>query len=177
MSWSYRSQTADSTELKNISGLRAPKHALGSAFGAPMLLQIGQFLDRKALQCANTALNRVLDASSCGIQNDLTYIIYTSYIAAKSALSDFTTYGPEQAELCNTAKDSAGALLPGEADFVIYSNDIAALSIRVIVVIPTIACRLVLLVTILTYKFGSKKAYKKIMGEFWGKSVDSVDAV
>lgn len=170
--WSYQGHTADPSELDSIPGLSAPRNALGSAFGSPLLLQIGQRLDKRALRCANSAFSHLLDAANCSIQNDLTYLIFTSYVASKTALSDITTYGPEQPGIRNTAKDDSGTLRPGAADFVIYSNDVAALSIKVIIIIPTIVCGLVLLVTFMTYKFGIKPAYKRSMAEYWAKWVD-----
>ena len=119
-------------------------------------------------------MSDILDAAKCSIQSDLTHLIFVAYLASKNALSDFTTFGPEQPDIPNLAKDDNGAFLPGAADFVIYSKDVATLSIRVLIVIPTVLCGLFLLVFLTTYKFGVKPAYKKSMGEYWAKWVDPV---
>ena len=170
--WSYHGHTTDSSGLDSIPGLNVPKAALGSAFGVPMIVKIGQWLDSKALQSTSNSLGLLLDAEKCSLQNDLTQLVFTSYLASKNVLSDSTTYGSEQPGISNLAKDSNGKFEPGAADFVIYSKDVASLSIRVIIVIPTILCALALLVTITTYKFGIKPAYKKSMAEYWSKWAD-----
>lgn len=172
--WSYNGQNESSAGLKRLPGLRAPIDALSSAFGFPMILIIGQALDRKALQCSADSSGRIIDAAKCSVQSDLTKLIFVAYLASKNALSDFTTFGPEQPDIPNLAKDDNGAFFPGAADYVIYSKDVATLSIRVLIVIPTVLCGLFLLVSLATYKFGVGPVYKKSMSEYWKKWAEPV---
>lgn len=171
--WSYNGHTANSSGLENIPGLNVPKAALGSAFGIPMIVRIGQWLDRKALQSTSSSLNALVDAEKSSLQNDLTHLVFTSYLASKNVLADSTTYGPEQPGIRNLAKDPDGKFQPGAVDFVIYSNDIDSLSIRVIIAVPIILLVLSLLVIITTYKSGVNSVYKKTLAEYWAKRVDS----
>lgn len=117
----------------------------------PMIVRIGQMLGSRALHSASTAVGQTFDAKSASMENDLRQLAAASYIATKNILTDTTTINWRSLNLTNAAVDpKTGKLYAGTADFIITSNDIATISIKVLITIPLILILLLLPITIIT---------------------------
>ena len=102
-----------------------------------MIYLLGTYLQVSALKSSVTALSNILDANSSSIYSDLERLVYASYIATVNCLTETTLFPPANGFL--NAVAPGGILLDGTSSFVIYSTDIATLSVRTLIIIPTIA--------------------------------------
>lgn len=156
--WSYHGQKGAASQLANLSNLNMPdglanhfnKYTLSSDM--PMIVRLGQKLGSRALQSASTAVGQTFDAKSASMESDLHQLAAASYIATKNILTDTTTVSWRKlTNLTNAAVDpKTGKLYAGTADFIITSNDIATISIKVLITIPLILILLLLPITIIT---------------------------
>ena len=138
--WSYQGHTGSVIDLSDMPGLDLP---LGlttifvNALGQPMIFLLGTYLQVSSLKSSVTALASVLDASSSSIYDDLQRLVFASYIATVNCLTETTLFAPANGFLNDVAP--GGILLPGTGDFVIFSEDIAALSVRTLIIVPVVA--------------------------------------
>lgn len=103
-----------------------------------MVVQMGLNLGTRALQSASAAFDNIFDANSSSVYNDLQHLVLASYVATTNVLEDTTTYGPEKPGIPNLAKYKNGTLKDGVGNFVIYSKDVATLSIQKAIIIPLV---------------------------------------
>lgn len=137
--WSYRGYTGSVIDLPQMPGLNLPsglETILAASLGIPMIYFLGTYLQVSALKSSVTALANILDASSSSIYSDLERLVFASYIATVNCVTETTLFAPADGFLNDVAP--GGVLLPGTGKFVIYSNDVVALSMRSLVIIPVI---------------------------------------
>lgn len=138
--WSYRGHSGSITDLQQLPGLDLSpglNTILVDSLGLPMIYLLGTYLQVSALKSSVTALSNILDASSSSIYSDLSRLVYASYIATINCLTETTLFPQADGFLNGVAP--GGILLEGTGDFVIYSSDIVTLSVRTLIIIPTIA--------------------------------------
>ena len=141
--WSYNNHTASIVDLGQLPGVDLP-FGLTTIFvdslGLPMIYLLGTYLQVSALKSSVTALSNILDASSSSIYGDLERLVFASYIATVNCLTETTLFSPADGFPNDAAP--GGVLLPGAGNFVIYSDDVATLSVRILIVIPVLAVAL-----------------------------------
>lgn len=138
--WSYQNHTGDISHLDAIPGLELPlgiRTILVDTLGAPMIFSLGSSLRASSLKSASTADSDLFDANSSSIYNDLQRLVFASYIATVNTLTETTLYSPHGDFLNDVTYN--GELLDGAAEFVIFSNDVVTLSVRSLIIIPTLA--------------------------------------
>lgn len=141
--WSYQGHSGSIDDLPNIPGLNMSPGLVTifvESLGVPMIYHLGTYLQVSALKSSVTALSNILDANSSSIYSDLERLVYASYIATVNCLTETTLFAPANGFPNEVAP--GGILLEGTGNFVIYSNDIATLSVRSLIIIPTIAVSL-----------------------------------
>jgi hypothetical protein len=138
--WSYQGHVGSVIDLPQMPGLNLPP-GLTTIFidslGEPMIFFLGTYLQVSALKSSVTALSNILDASSSTLYGDLERLVFASYVATVNCLTETTLFAPANGFLNDVAP--GGVLLPGTGDFVIYSDDIATLSVRTLIIIPVVA--------------------------------------
>jgi hypothetical protein len=150
--WAYRGHTGDISHLDAIPGLELPlgiRTILVDALGAPMIFTLGSYLRASSLKSASTADSGIFDANSSSIFNDLQRLVFASYIATVNTLTETTLYPPDVDFLNDVTYN--GDLLDGTADFVVFSNDVVTLSVRALIIIPTVALTLWILFLVLMF--------------------------
>lgn len=107
----------------------------------PVIVALGRHLDTRALQSAQSASAWVFDANSSSVHQDLSQLVLGAYIATVNLLTDTTLdYGvspkPNMTNMgWNASTDTPQA---GAADFVVFSEDVVALSLTVVILIPVL---------------------------------------
>lgn len=155
--WSYegRNSTVEFLTSGELPGLKLSP-GLGDIFtsilGSPMIQRVGQHLQASALASATTANGQLFNARGSSIYTDLERLVQTAFVVTVNTLTDLTLYpaGADR-ELTNTALDASGQVQDGVADFVVWSPDVAALSVLVIIVVPSLFIGTWLLAAILLY--------------------------
>ncbi|KAK0611369.1 hypothetical protein B0T14DRAFT_326694 [Immersiella caudata] len=115
-------------------------------FTAPVAYNLGFSLQGSALQSSKTTVGKIFDAGASSIYKDLHYVILSSYIATENTLTDTTLYsnqtttgGVDKVNLPNLAFDASGKHpRPGVEEFVVFSNNVVALSLTTAVLIPVL---------------------------------------
>jgi len=137
--WSYQGNIGSINTLDNITGLNLPpglRTILVDSLGEPMIVTLGSYLRQSALKSSFTALSDEFNANSSTIYTDLQRLVFASYIASVNSLTETTLYS--NSTIANDVRPD-GILLPGTSDFVIFSNDVVTLSVKALIIIPTIA--------------------------------------
>lgn len=150
--WSYRGHTSDISHLDAIPGLELPlgiRTILVDNLGVPMIFALGSYLHASSLKSSSTAISDLFDANSSSIFQDLQRLIFASYIATVNTMTETTLY-PPGIDILNDVTYN-GALLDGTAEFVIFSNEVVTLSVRSLIIIPTLAVTLWLAFVILMF--------------------------
>lgn len=138
--WSYNGHTGSVYDLNTMPGLDLPiglTTILVDSLGLPMIYLLGTYLQVSALKSSVTAVSNILDANSSSIWGDLDRLVFASYIATVNCLTDTTLFAPADGFLNDVAPN--GTILDGTGGFVIYSDDVTALSIRALIIIPVLA--------------------------------------
>ncbi|KAK2593617.1 hypothetical protein QQS21_008665 [Conoideocrella luteorostrata] len=142
--WSYngRISTVVGLNSKMLPGLElsvAMQEALSLNLNAPMIQQIGQSLGPSSLKSATSTIGQIFSAKDSGFQKDLERLVLASYIATTNILTDSTQYpaGAER-ELENLSRGADGKIKDGVADFIVFSSDVSALSMAVVIAIPVL---------------------------------------
>ncbi|KAK4249133.1 hypothetical protein C7999DRAFT_30345 [Corynascus novoguineensis] len=141
--WSYRGQNGSIADLPTMPGLNLSPGLtaiLVDSLGAPMIYLLGTYLQVSALKSSVTALSNIIDAESSSIYSDLQRLVYASYIATINCFTETTFFAPPNG-FPNEVRPG-GVLLDGAADFIIFSNDIATLSVRTMIILPVLALAL-----------------------------------
>ncbi|KAH8888942.1 hypothetical protein GQ53DRAFT_767084 [Thozetella sp. PMI_491] len=161
--WSYLGQPIDVHNFNStipVLDLPAGLQAIFQRyFFEPRIVNVAQRLVPSNLQSATTSLGGAFDASSASIKSDLERLVLASYIATTNTFTDTTLY-PESGQansatvggvpVPNIVLDNLGNPLPGVDGFVVYSSNVVALSVRVLIIVPTVtfACWLLTLITL-----------------------------
>lgn len=138
--WSYGGNNGSVVTLDSIPGLNMPfglRIILTDALGEPMIVTLGSFLRDSALKSSFTAVSDEFDANTSTIYTDLQRLVFASYIASVNTLTETTLFSSNNS-IPNRVR-AGGALLPGTSDFVISSNNVVTLSVKALIIIPTIA--------------------------------------
>ncbi len=152
--WSYKGHNSTLTNLNSLPGLNISTGMLQNVFirflGEPKMVPVAMRLGASALLSASTALGEVFDAGSSSMYADLQRLVLASYIATTNMLTDTTLFPTDTNSILNYALGPDGALLSGVAEFVVWSSDISTLSVRSIIIIPTVWLALWIIVLILS---------------------------
>lgn len=141
------------TEIEKIQGLKSGTvELLKESLSLPRIISLTQALGTSALKSASTSKGAFFDAGTSNIHSDLQRLVLGAYIATKNTLTELTLF-PEVAgsQIPNLAFDQVtGRFKEGVADFVVLGSNFAALSIRILIIIPVMTIFLWLTVYLLT---------------------------
>jgi hypothetical protein len=141
------------TEIEKIQGLKSGTVELFKAsLSVPRIIGLTQALGTSALKSASTSKGVFFHAGTSSIHSDLQRLVLGAYMATKNTLTELTMF-PEGADshIPNLAFEQAtGRFKEGVADFVVLGSNFAALSIRVLIIIPVMTIFLWLTVYLLT---------------------------
>ena len=160
--WSFKGQSTDITNLQSIlppdSLSNATANILARYLGLPLAVTLGNYLGSSALQSSQGTIDSLFDAGSSSIHRDLSQIILGAYIVTVNTLTDTTLYfqyqPPPAENITNMARDGddSNGTLPGVADFVVFSDQVASLSLALIILIPFLTlASWILMHTLLVY--------------------------
>jgi hypothetical protein len=103
-------------------------------------------LGPQALASTATSLGQFFDAEESSFALDIQRLVVASYVASTNVLTESTLYAPDRLNISNFVLGSDNQLLPGAADFVIWSSEVRTLSVRTLIIIPVIALALFLII-------------------------------
>ncbi|KAG9228853.1 hypothetical protein BJ875DRAFT_411890, partial [Amylocarpus encephaloides] len=137
--WEWHGQKSSTSKLYAMPGLNLPdglQVILSYMLSEPMIMQLGGYLRVSGLKSSFTSLDGNFNANTSSIYNDLQRLVYASYIATVNALSETTLY-PQGGQVLNDVRPG-NILMPGTADFVVFGNGVEALSVKALIIIPTL---------------------------------------
>ncbi|KAK3349533.1 hypothetical protein B0T25DRAFT_457416 [Lasiosphaeria hispida] len=120
----------------------------------PAIFYHGRLLETSALLCGSEASpgDREFDAGRCSLHGDLRQLVFGAYIATVKLFADTTLYPRRSNELDNYAIDKdTNRLADGMDGFVVYTNDVVALYIPALIIIPAVALGTWVLMMLLLY--------------------------
>lgn len=124
---------------------------LEDALNTPSIFRLTQALGNSALKSAQTSLGAYFDAATASIHRDLTRLVLGAYFATRNTLAETTMFDDQYEDIPNLAFDqTTKQYKDGVADFVIYGSGFAALSVKVLIIIPVLTVFLFLSVYMLT---------------------------
>jgi hypothetical protein len=180
--WSYRGQSASTVNVATLPGLQGLGEShldrLFTVFlSKPTVPSTAVYLGASALRSASSALARTFPANESSIFADMQRLVLVSFIKTQNSLLDTTLYPNTKNGVSNgvTSDDR------GIADFIVYGKDITTLSMRVLIIVPSVMVALWLLVLFLRSKTqGSTDAFeyleaKKIVEEHEQRNGRKVD--
>ncbi|RYP43224.1 hypothetical protein DL770_011777 [Monosporascus sp. CRB-9-2] len=150
--WSFRGANStvaglNATALPGLDLPPAMQELLLHYLGQPKIVPMARRLGGSALAATQTALGGMFDAGASSVYEDLQRLVLAAYVATSSVLNDTTLFQTTNTEgVENQAIDGTGQVRDGVADFVVWSSDVATLSVKAIIIIPTIALALWLVV-------------------------------
>lgn len=148
--WSYKGHNSTIIELNsgalpglNMSGgLQA---ILESSLGEPRIVLLATQLGPQALASTATSLGEFFDAGESSFHNDIQRLVVASYVASANTLTESTLFAEDRLGIPNFILGNDGQVLPGAANFVIWSSQVRTLSVRTLIIIPVIALALFLI--------------------------------
>ncbi|OCL04243.1 hypothetical protein AOQ84DRAFT_416731 [Glonium stellatum] len=150
----YKGMESDVWDLYTLDlefGTSRNSTFLADVFGTylirPSIVQVGQHLGRSALESSlSTATGAFFNAAGASINRDLNYLVMASYIATRNMFVETTRYSTEgRAGLLDLARDEHNLTRFGTGEFVITDAGVSTLSIRMIIIVPTVTVGMVLL--------------------------------
>jgi hypothetical protein len=149
--WSYKGHNSTITALTSeaLPGLNLPEglqSILGNSLGVPRIVSLATQLGPQALASTTTSLGEYFDAEDSSFYSDIQRLVIASYIATTNVLTESTLFAKEHLDIPNFILGNDGKMKPGADEFVIWSSRVRTLSVRTIIIIPTIALILFLLV-------------------------------
>jgi len=127
------------------------REILEDALNTPSIYRLTQALGNSALKSAQTSLGPYFDAATASIHSDLTRLVLGAYFATINTLAETTMFDDRYEDIPNLAFDqTTKQYKDGVADFVIYGSGFAALSVKVLTIIPVITVFLFISVYLLT---------------------------
>ncbi|KAL7936159.1 hypothetical protein V8C35DRAFT_278381 [Trichoderma chlorosporum] len=151
--WSYKGFNSTTTALNSdhLPGLTLSKgvQKIFNFMNGSMVGAMGQQLGSFALQSGLKSLGfyrPIFDAGASSIHNDLNRLVRIAFVATCSLLSDSTLFPPD----ADSKTDNIITTQDDPSDFVVWSSDVAALSVKLIITFPSILvgswlCAIVLL--------------------------------
>lgn len=135
--WTYKGRSSSTWNLPNVSGLNFPS-ALRDVFytqiGSPSIYNMVSSLGSIALQSDTTSQVFTIDAGNSSIYNDMRRLVLTSYIATTNLLLDTTLYDT------NNTYALPSIVSPDKLDqvaqFVVYDEQIATISLAFAIALP-----------------------------------------
>ena len=117
-------------------------NALGRIFQhfllVPKIVTIGIGLGSSALHSASAALGGNFDAGNANVESDLENLVLTSYIATKNTLADTTLFEHDEKNNRDPPNLIEEHELKDASEFVIYSREVSAISVPILIVVPVI---------------------------------------
>jgi hypothetical protein len=150
--WSYKGHNStvlglNSTMLPGLDLSIGIQTIFAAHLAQPMILTVATHLGLSALLSTTTAVNQIFDAGASSIQNDLSRLVQAAFIATSNVLTDTTLYPSSSDEtLENWVAGTSGV-----GDFVVWSPDASALSMTVLITIPSLLAGVWLLATLLLF--------------------------
>lgn len=153
--WRYNGRNYSILELSSgdVSTTNFP-HALGKIFKhfflIPKIVTIGIRLGASALHSASAALGGNFDARNANVESDLKNLVLTSYVATKNTLADITLFehdGIVNSYIPNLIEENE---LHDASDFVIYSREVSAISIVILITVPVIVVVMFIIAYLMT---------------------------
>ncbi len=138
--WSYKGHISTVDALDTLPGLPLSadmQNVISLGLDWPIVVNVGVLLGPSALLSATTSLGKVFDAGSSSVQADFERLILAAYISTTNLLTDTTLYPADASHaVANEVQDSQGNVKAGVADFVVWSSDVTAVSLSVLIVVP-----------------------------------------
>jgi hypothetical protein len=142
--WSLNGQKLSDVRKLNSTGLPGLKippallNILQQYFGVPTVLSIGTSLTSSALSSAKDSIAKIFDAGASSMQKDLERLVLAAYIATTNLLTDYTLMSNLTRGIENLATEN-GLPLDGVGDFVVWTPDVAAISLTYLILVPVLA--------------------------------------
>lgn len=95
-------------------------------------------LGSAGLESASSSLAGIFNTSSSSIHADLTRLVFASYIATVNTLTDTTLFTTDT-DIPNDVVDDKSNIQDRVGEFVIWDGDVSTLSVKALVIIPTLA--------------------------------------
>ncbi|KAM7206274.1 hypothetical protein V8F33_000560 [Rhypophila sp. PSN 637] len=144
--WFYKGQSTDVTNLQSIlppdTLSDAAADILAHNLGGPVVESLGGHIGTAALQSYRGTVNRLFDANESSIYKDLSALILGAYIATINNLADTTLHRDYQStntpDIRNLArgKDDDSKTRPDVGQFIVSSDQVASLSLTLVILIP-----------------------------------------
>ncbi|OAA65388.1 hypothetical protein SPI_02175 [Niveomyces insectorum RCEF 264] len=140
--WSYRGHRADVNSLGDLPGLdlsAGMQHVLRHYLSVPMVMEMSQYLGTSALVSGSSAIGAVIDAGANRFSTDLERLVVAAYVATTNVLTATTLYPYGASALVpNDVQSASGQVIDGVADFVVWTPEVAALNLVVVITIPVL---------------------------------------
>jgi hypothetical protein len=149
--WSYKGHNSTIIDLspEALPGLNLPEGIqtiLESSLYEPRIVTMGLQLGPQALASTATSLGQFFDANQSSFHNDVQRLVIASYVASANTLTESTLFAEDHLGIQNFILGNDGQILPGAANFVIWSSEVSTLSVRTLIIIPAITLALFLIV-------------------------------
>jgi hypothetical protein len=149
--WSYKGHNGTIIDLNSgaLPGLNLPgglQAILGNSLGGPRIVTLATQLGPQALASTATSLGQFFDAGESRFYSDIQRLVIASYVATANTLTESTLFPEDRLNISNYIVGGDGQVLPGTANFVIWSSQVGTLSVRTLIIIPVIALALFLIV-------------------------------
>ena len=153
--WSHRGGPAVSMDhIRQLNPKLPPgiQQIFQDALSIPRILVLALGLGNMALKSSQTFVGLYFDAQTATIHSDLQRLVYGAFISTRNVLAETTLFDRRyENELPNlVVNQSTKQYLAGVEDFVIYGSGFAALSVKVLIIIPIITVVLFFSVSLLT---------------------------
>ncbi|KAH8698461.1 hypothetical protein BGW36DRAFT_376139 [Talaromyces proteolyticus] len=151
--WTYQGSTSATESLNSLThgDLSSPlTQTFQQYLFQPMVLTLSGLLGRSALASSTLTVSQALNAELCSIENDISRLVNIAYLMTRNILSDSTLISPLGRDNITNLVRSADqrTVLPGADEFVVSGPDIMTLSVRDLILIPTLLGGVVCLVII-----------------------------
>lgn len=151
--WSYHNSRVDNLHLKDLEGLDLPavfQDIVKVFLASPMITRLGIGLGRSSLASSIASVGATFYADRSTIRNDLTRLVYASYVATRNMMVDTTRFNNPGTDIKNMALvNNTNNPRPGVGDFVVSSPDIMSLSVRSLIVVPVVLAAIFLLTRVI----------------------------
>ena len=151
--WHLNREDVDCLNLNTLPGLKLHKlwaeDVFPLEFRLPRVAYVGWIVGSAALKSASYTQgpNFTLDAGASNIHDDLERLVFASWLSTQNFLRDTTTY--KRGDLENLAEGPGGSVEAGSAQFILQSQDVDTLSVRILVAVPAILLSLFIVKIIL----------------------------
>ncbi|KAM7218824.1 hypothetical protein V8F06_005838 [Rhypophila decipiens] len=144
--WSYKEKSTDVTNLQSIlppdTLSDATAEILAHYLGVPVVAHLGGHIGTSALQSYQGTVNRLFNASESSIYKDLSPLVLGAYIATINTFADTTLHRNHEStntpDIRNLAreKDDDSKTRPDVGQFIVFSDQVASLSLTLVILIP-----------------------------------------